>query len=225
MTSQSPMISCSYVGIDVSKTQLDLADASTSRRLPNTKSGVAALLKALPAGAHLILEATGGYERLLVTAAHAAGIALSVLNPARVRQFARASGRLAKSDPIDAALLRDFAQALHPSADAPPHPARAQLAQLVHARQQLVDLRVQLSNALEHLSLPLLRQSFASQIRALHTRIAKIEAAIECTITARDELAARATALGSHCGVGVQTTAVLLAYLPELGQANRAQIA
>src|SRR5262245_58548050 len=104
----SPMISCSYVGIDVSKTQLDLADASTSRRLPNTKSGVAALLKTLPPGAHLVLEATGGYERILVAAAHSAGLPSSVLNPARVRHFARASGRLAKTDPIDAALLRDF---------------------------------------------------------------------------------------------------------------------
>jgi transposase len=219
------MISCSYIGIDVSKAQLDLADASSSRRLPNTKPGVAALLKSLPPRAHLVLEATGGYERALVTAAHSAGVALSVLNPARVRHFARASGRLAKTDPIDAALLRDFGVALQPPADPVPHPARAQLAELVQARQQLVDLRTQLSNGLEHLSLPLLRQSFTSQIRLLNLRIAKIETAIEQAIAATDELASRAAVLASHRGVGPQTTAVLLAYLPELGQANRAQIA
>jgi transposase len=219
------MISCSYIGIDVSKAQLDLADASSSRRLPNTKPGVAALLKSLPPRAHLVLEATGGYERALVTAAHSAGVALSVLNPARVRHFARASGRLAKTDPIDAALLRDFGVALQPPADPVPHPARAQLAELVQARQQLVDLRTQLSNGLEHLSLPLLRQSFTSQIRLLNLRIAKIETAIEQGIAATDELASRAAVLATHRGVGPQTTAVLLAYLPELGQANRAQIA
>ena len=225
MTSQSPMISSSYIGIDVSKAQLDLADASSSKRLPNTKSGVAALLKSLPPRAHLVLEATGGYERTLVAAAHSARIAISVLNPARVRHFARATGRLAKTDPIDAALLRDFGQALQPLADPTPHPARTALAQLVHARQQLIDLRTQLSNALEHLSLPLLRQSFASQIRSLNTRIVRIDTAIEQAIAACRELASLASALCSHPGVGPQTTAVLLAYLPELGQANRAQIA
>jgi transposase len=219
------MISCSYIGIDVSKAQLDLADAASSRRLPNTKSGVAALLKSLPPRAHLVLEATGGYERTLVAAAHSAGVPLSVLNPARVRHFARATGRFAKTDSIDATVLRHFAQALQPPADPLSDPTRAQLAQLVAARQQLIALRTQLSNGLEHLSLPLLRQSFASQIRSLNTRITKIETAIDELISTCRQLASRADALGAHPGVGPQTTATLLAYLPELGQANRAQIA
>lgn len=224
MTSRSPMTTLSYLGIDVSKAQLDLANAAGCRRCPNTQGAITALVRGLPAGTHLVLEATGGYERLLVEAGHQAGLAVSVLNPARVRAFARAAGRLAKTDAIDAAVLYQFGCALQPAADNPPDPHVRTLAELVNAREQLVALRGQLTNALEHLTLPLLRRSFTAQVRALQTRIAKVDAAITATIAASTTLRAKATSLQSHHGVGPQTTAILLAHLPELGAANRGQI-
>jgi transposase len=219
------MTTPSYLGIDVSKAQLDIASAQGRRRCPNTRSAIAALLQGLPPDSHLVLEATGGYERRLVDAAHQAGCALSVLNPARVRAFARATGRLAKTDAIDAAVLCQFGEALQPAADAPPDPHVRTLAELVNARDQLVALRTQLTNAQEHLHLPLLRQTFAAQVRALQTRITRIETAIAATIQASETLQQRAAFLCAQYGVGPQTTATLLAHLPELGHANRQQIA
>jgi transposase len=218
------MTTLSYLGVDVCKAHLDVADAQHRRRIANTPSAILALLKTLPPGSHLVLEATGGYERALVAACHQAGLAVSVLNPARVRAFARASGQLAKTDSIDAAVLRDFGCALRPAAAAPPDPQREELAELVNARDQLVALRTALSNAQEHHTLALVRRSFASQIRLLATRIAKIDAAIATCIQNSSALQSRATILASHHGVGPQTTATLLAHLPELGQANRGQI-
>ena len=218
------MTTITYLGVDVCKAHLDVADAVQCRRYANTPSAIFALLKTLPPGSHLVLEATGGYERALVAACHQAAVAVSVLNPARVRAFARASGQLAKTDSIDAAVLRDFGSALRPVVAAAPDPAREELAELVNARDQLVALRTQLSNAQEHHALALVRRSFASQIRSLGTRIAKIDAAITTGIQASRALQSRATILASHHGVGPQTTATLLAHLPELGQANRHQI-
>ena len=218
------MNTLSYLGVDVCKAHLDVATAQRRRRFANTPSGIAALLKTLPPQTQVVLEATGGYERALVAACHQAGLAVSVLNPARVRAFARASGQLAKTDTIDAAVLYQFGCALHPKAQPRPDPQRESLCELVNARDQLLALRTQLSNALEHLRIALLRRSFAAQIRSLETRIAQIDAAIATTIENSCALHSRATTLGSHHGVGPQTIATLLAHLPELGQANRGQI-
>lgn len=111
-----------YIGVDVAK--LDLAIQFPDQRwsLPNTAAGHAALIERLRgAGAvHVICEATGGYERALVLALHTAAIAVSVINPRQVRDFARACGRLAKTDTIDAAVLRDYGVKLHPPAELPP---------------------------------------------------------------------------------------------------------
>jgi transposase len=220
------MTTLSYLGIDVCKAHLDVAGTDPrSQRYANTPAAITAWLKTLPPNVHLVVEATGGYERALVSACHQAALPISVLNPARVRAFARAGGRLAKTDALDATVLRDFGAALQPAAHPPPDPTRRQLAELVNARDQLVALRTQLTNAQEHLTLGLLRRNFAAQVRSLSTRIARIEEAITACIQSSPALLVRATELRSHHGVGPQTTATLLAHLPELGQANRAQIA
>lgn len=219
------MNTITYLGVDVSKAHLEVACAQRTRRIPNAPAAIDALIKKQPAGIHLVVEATGGYERSLVRAAHRAGLAVSVLNPARVRSFARASGRLAKTDAIDAITLRDFGAALHPQADPRPDPELDLLAELVNARDKLVALRTALTNALEHAELTLVRQSFASQARLLTARIAKLDAAILACVAASPPLNARYAKLKSHYGVGPQTAATLLAHLPELGHANRQQIA
>lgn len=214
-----------YLGVDVSKAHLDVASTQRSQRIPNTPAAIDAWIKKQPADIHILVEATGGYERALVLAAHRAGLAVSVLNPARVRSFARAGGRLAKTDAIDAVTLRDFGAALHPEPDPRPDPELDRLAELVNARDKLVALRTTLVNVLEHAEVALVRACFKSQALLLSARIAKLDAAILTAVAASTSLNARYSRLKSHYGIGPQTAATLLAHLPELGHANRAQIA
>jgi transposase len=192
---------------------------------PNHPQAIAAWIKELPPHCHLIVEATGGYERPLVRACHRAGRPISVLNPARVRCFARARGCLAKTDAIDAVVLREFGRALQPKACPEAAPAQRDLAELVSARDRLVVLRTQLVNGLEHAELPLVRQCFASQLRCLERRIAQLEKALEACLHASAELTRRHDLLRAQPGIGLLTASTLLALLPELGAANRNQIA
>ena len=125
-----------YAGLDIAKASLQLHLQSKSYDLPNTAEGHAQLIKRLAAlpDVHVICEATGGYERAVVAALHAAAMPVSVLNPARVRQFARASGELAKTDPIDAAVLTAFGLAFAPDATAPRTAVEIKMAALVTRR-------------------------------------------------------------------------------------------
>lgn len=219
------MNNLSYVGVDVSKAHLEVASDLATQRHPNHPAAIAAWIKNLPPDSHLVVEATGRYERPLVRACHRAGRPISVLNPARVRSFARARGCLAKTDAIDAAVLREFGHALQSKAASEIDPARRELAQLVTARDHLVVLQTHLANGLEHAELPLVRQCFNSQLRSLERRVAKIEKALLACIQACPELNRRHDLLRAHCGIGLLTAATLLALLPELGAANRNQIA
>jgi transposase len=219
------MNNLSYVGVDVSKAHLDVASDFAAQRHPNHPSAIAAWIKKLPPESHLIVEATGGYERPLVRACHRAGRPISVLNPARVRSFARARGCLAKTDALDAAVLRDFGRALQPKACPETAPALRELAELLSARDGLVKQRTEIINLLEHAELPLVRQGCTSLLRCLQRRIATLEKALAQSVQASAELARRHDLLRAQPGIGPLTAATLLALLPELGSANRNQIA
>ena len=219
------MNNLAYIGVDVSKAHLDVASDLATQRHPNQPAAIAAWIKKLPPQCHLIVEATGGYERPLVRACHRAGRPISVLNPARVRCFARARGSLAKTDAIDAAVLREFGRALQPKACPEAAPAQRELAELVSARDHLVVLKTQLVNGLEHAELPLVRRCFRDQLRGLERRIAQLEKALEACLGTSAELSRRHDLLRAQPGIGLLTAATLLALLPELGSANRHQIA
>lgn len=219
------MNNLSYIGVDVSKAHLDVASDFAAQRHPNQPTAIAAWIKKLPPESHLIVEATGGYERPLVRACHRAGRPISVLNPARVRSFARARGSLAKTDAIDASVLREFGRALQPKASLEAAPAQRALAQLVSARDHLVVLQTQLVNALEHAELPLVRHCFRSQLRCLQRRIDQLQKALADAIQSSSGLSRRYELLRAQPGIGLLTAATLLALLPELGAANRNQIA
>lgn len=206
-----------HVGIDVCKAALDVAWPGHRRHLPNTPAGHRALLGALPTGAHLCLEATGGYERPLFDYLQQAGCPVSVLNPRQVRAFACAQGRLAKTDHLDASVLADFGRSMDCPATPPADPVLRQLAELCMVRAQLLQ-------SAEHWSLPQTRRCLQAQLRSLTTQIKKIEALLAATIAKQPDLAARNDLLQSHCGIGPTTAAVLLALLPELGHASRRQI-
>src|SRR5262245_63538689 len=166
-----------YAGLDIAKLNLQLHLAGRFYDLPNTAAGHRRLLKLLKAhsSVRIICEATGGYERKVVEALHQAVICLSILNPARVRHFARAQGQRAKTDRIDAAVLSAYGQALQPK----PTPVRTEsekhLAELVRRRVQLLEILVAQRQQAERLTLPSLRRQAKSLIRRLEADVAQIE--------------------------------------------------
>lgn len=214
-----------HYGVDVAKATLVLAGPGRYHELPNTPGGHRALLALVPAGAHLILEATGGYERALALALHGAGRALSVINPRQARDFARAKGRRAKSDPIDAAELADYGAKLEPAADTPPSAAQQALWELASRRAQLVAARTAELNRADHLSLKKLRTQARSLLRVLARQIAQLDALIAAALALDPALAARARRLQEVQGVGPTVAAILLAHVPELGTLSRREAA
>jgi transposase len=166
---------------------------------------------------HVICEATGGYERALVCALHQAGIAVSVINPRQVRDFARACGRLAKTDAIDARVLADYGTKLTPRPDPVPAEGEDDFAELVKGRQDLIALITEEIGRREHLRLPaLLKLSMARQ-RQLETQLAKLDSLIDAHVAANAALAAKAERLQGVSGVGRVSALTVLALMPELG--------
>ena len=216
-----------YAGLDISKLNLQLHWAGRFHDLPNTAAGHRRLLKLLASqpGAHVICEATGGYERDVVAALQQAAIALSVLNPGRVRHFARAQGQRAKTDRIDAALLTAYGQALHPKATPPRTPTEQHLSELVRRRAQLLELLVAQRQQAERLTLASVRRQAKSLVRRLKADLEQIEKELQQLRQQNASLNARIEKLQAITGVGTVTALGVLAELPELGTLNRRQAA
>ena len=216
-----------HAGLDIAKASLQLHLQSRSHDLPNTPTGHAQMIKHLAAvpGAHVICEATGGYERGVVAALHAAQVPVSVLNPARVRQFARASGQMAKTDPIDAAVLTAFGQAFAPEATAARTEVEIKMLALTTRRLQLLELRVAEEQRADTCADPALRKLFTAWLTQVEKQTAKVEALIEELLSAETKLAGQVQRLDDISGVGRVTAVMVLAAMPELGQLNRRQAA
>ena len=216
-----------YTGLDIAKLNLQLHLAGRIHDLPNTATGHRRLCKLVAAqpGGHVICEATGGYERDVVAALQAAKVPVSILNPARVRHFARAQGQRAKTDNIDAAVLTAYGQALQPKPTAPRAEQEQQLTELVRRRVQLSDALVAQRLQAQQLSLPVLQRQAKSLIRRLEQEIKQIEAQLHALRTQVPALNQRAQKLETIKGVGTITALGMLAELPELGTLNRGQVA
>jgi transposase len=216
-----------YSGLDIAKQNLQLQLAGRPHDLPNTTAGHRRLLKLLtrhPA-VHVVCEATGGYEREVVAALHHANIPVSVLNPARVRHFARATGQRAKTDHIDASVLCAYGQALLPKPTAPRTEQEQQLTELVRRRAQLLDFLVAQRQQAERLTLPALRRQAQSLVRRLERDLTQIEDQLRQLRTTTPTLDHRVQKLEAITGVGTITSLAVLAELPELGTLNRRQAA
>jgi len=214
-----------YIGVDLSKLELiaDLAAEAKPCAFVNTAAGQAALLAALPAGAHVVCEATGGYQRALVEALQGAGVAVSVVMPRRVRAFARAQGLRAKTDPIDARLLSAFGKALQLAATPPRDPAQSQLQELMRARQTLiVQLNDEASQA-DHCTLPVLKAQAQERTAVLKRQVRDIQRQVEALIAARPLWRARSERMRQVRGIGAVSAWMVLAELPELGALARGQ--
>jgi transposase len=216
-----------YAGLDISKHNLQLHLAGRLEDLPNTAAGHRRLLKLLAKvpGVQVICEATGGYERDVVTALHQAARAVSVLNPARVRHFARATGQRAKTDNIDAAVLSDYGSKLQPKPTAPRTQQEQQLTELVRRRVQVLEILVAQRQQADRLILPALRRQAQSLIRRLERDLKQIEALLKTLRTQVATLGERVQKLEAITGVGAITALGVLAELPELGTLNRGQSA
>lgn len=217
-------------GIDVSKQHLDVCCGEQQRRLTNDASGwdeLTAMLRDLQVDL-VVLEATGGYERGAVYALQEAGFAVARVKPRQSRDFAKSMGVLAKTDQVDARVLRDFADVLArhaareryitPLVDA----ARQELAELMMRRRQLVDMRVAEQNRLEHAGKRAAR-SIVGVLRTLDKQLGTIDAHIDDHMDRH--FGGQRELLDSVKGVGPVTILTLTAALPELGRLGRRQIA
>lgn len=216
-----------HLGVDVAKAELVADLQGKIRRFSNDPKGIGALLKAtarIPA-AHLVCEATAGYERQLATAAMAKSIPVSIVQPLRVREFARAHGNLAKSDPLDAALLTRFGNSVKPKALQPKGKSRQELDDIMRTRAELLDSMQRELNRAEHHTCTLVIRIHKNLAATYARHIAALEAKAAAIIAADEALMQADALLRTVSGVGPQTSRSLLAFLPELGHAGRRAIA
>jgi transposase len=217
-----------YIGIDVAKAHLDVAWEKQFHRLPNDVAGtkqLLCLLKAIAGEVQVICEASGGYERALVQALQSAGVAVSVVQASRVRQFARAAGIWAKSDSIDAALLCAFGQAMQPELESAKSPQQERLREVEGQRRHLSRLLVGEQNRSARSSDPSLRLLNKRLIAQIKKQIVALDLRLNKLIEQSEELCRKARQLTAVAGVGPRTAALLLAQMPELGELNRREAA
>jgi transposase len=216
------------VGIDVSMKRLDVAILPAGARfsVANDDAGWAELVDRLRqfAIAAVGLEPTGGYERGIVRALLAAGLSVRRINPAKLRQFARAHGVLAKNDRLDAHMIATYV-ALIPTRPVQADPAVERLAEILTMRRQLCDEHVAVINQASHLEDAMLRRIAKRRLARLQADIALLDKRLADTVAAEPSLARRYRLLVSMPGVGATLACTLLALLPELGQIGRKQIA
>jgi len=218
----------SVVGVDVSKGKLDVAvsDEKRVRTWTNDASGCAELGEwVVEQGVSLVVvEASGGYEAGLVSELVSRGQAVAMVNPTRVRAFARAEGVLAKTDKIDAQVIARFGATMKPQVTARRDEAQVALTEQVTRRRQLILILTGEKNRLQTAS-PTIQAHIARHITWLQTEIETLEQQISQAIAAHPEWTETAQRVDSVPGIGFITAATLVADLPELGQLNRQKIA
>lgn len=218
-----------FVGIDVSKHRLDVhvRPSGESWSVANDAQGHTELVRKLGSISPtlVVVEATGGYQASVVAELGANAIPVAVVNPRQVRDFAKATGRLAKTDAIDAAVLGHFAESIRPEPRPVPDEITVELQALVTRRRQLIDMRTAEMNRLETCRVQQVRRNIQKVINMLTKQIDKVDDDIDTTIRNSPLWRDREDLLSSAIGVGPTTARTLLTQLPELGKLNRREIA
>jgi transposase len=223
-----------YIGIDVAKDTLVIAErpSGTCTTIDNTSAALRPWVKrwSVASPTLIVMEATGGYEAVAASTLATAGLPVVVINPRHARDFAKATGELAKTDTIDAALLAHFAEAVRPPVRALANAETRVLESLVSRREQLLDMltaerqRLQQTRQ-QHAQATHLRRSLAQHIAYLEKHLGGITADIAAAVEASPVWAARDALLQSVPGIGPTITHQMLAQLPELGTLSRRRIA
>jgi len=209
------------VGIDVSKLKADACIRALQQWLsqPSTREGEQQLIAWLRDNrvGLAVMEASGGYERGWAAALREAGIAVRIVDPKRVRYFAKSAGRLAKNDPIDAEMIAWFAETFATEVPLAHDPDRELLDRLVTARRLLVRLSIPIRQLAEHRPPRIVMTAQRAILKAIDAQRAKLEVTIAAKIRSNAKLAARAAIIDSVPGLGAQFVAGAIAWLPELG--------
>ncbi len=218
----------SWIGIDVAKAWLEVASTEEERswRVSNNADGIGQLVDALAAAAPqlIVLEATGGYETAVTAALVAAGLAVAVVNPRQVRDFAKATGQLAKSDTLDARILARFAQRIQPPVRPLPDAVTEEVASLLSRRRQLLEMRTAETN--RRPTLPArLRPAVEVHVIWLSQQIADLDRELDRTLRTSPVWREKEALLRSIPGIGPVVARTLLGELPELGTLDRGQVA
>lgn len=217
-----------WVGIDISKNTLDVAVRPTgaSWSVANDVEGILSLIRRLReiAPTLIVLEASGGYQNLLVSMLALEGLPVAVINPSQVRHFAKATGQLAKTDRLDAQILAHFAQAVRPTPRPLPDAQRQLLADLMTRRQQLVEMLTAEKNRGDTAS-QRVRPQIEAHIAWLTEHLRALERELDDLIRHSPLWHQQENLLRSFKGVGPVVAYTLLAHLPELGTLDRKQIA
>ena len=218
-----------YVGIDVAKDRLDVAllPAGESLAVGRDSAGLEALIERLGqlGPALVVLEATGGYEQVVSAGLAAAGLPVCVVNPRQIRDFARATGKLAKTDRLDALAIARFAQAVKPPARLLPDEQAQMLGELVARRRQVIEMIGMESNRLRQAKAKLVRRSIERLLAVFQAQLTALEAELDETIRGTPIWREREELLTSVPGIGDTTARAILAELPELGRLDRRQLA
>lgn len=217
-----------FIGIDVSKAQLDVAvwESNEYWQVPNSEAGYGALVKRLQelAPTLVVFEATGGLELPAASELAYVHLPVAVVNPKRVRDFARSLGQLAKTDKLDAQVMAHFGAAVHPQLRTQPSEEQEHLLAVLTRRRQLIDILTGERNRL-HSARPVMRPNIRQHIAWLEQALQDLNGDIDGLIQASPVWKAKAEILRSTPGVGPVVSSTLLAAVPELGALNRQKIA
>jgi transposase len=222
---QTPLV---FVGIDVSKARLDVGVRPSDERtsVPYDAHGITTLLAQLTQvqPTRIVMEATGGLERLLLRALVDAALPVVVVNPRQVRDFAKATGQLAKTDTLDAQVLARFAEVIRPTPRVIPDAQTQELAALLARRRQVLAMQGAEQNRLDRAP-DRVRKRIEAHLRWLRDELARLDADLDDLIEESPVWRAREELLQSVPGIGPVMSRTVLAELPELGLLNRKQIA
>jgi len=215
-----------YVGIDVSKTELEVAVGEDAWTVSNDESGIETLLEELSERSPdlVVLEATGGHETAAVASLAEAGVPVVVANPRQVRDFGRATGKLAKTDRIDARVLALFAERVRPEVRALPDEQARELSALLARRRQLIEMMVSEKNRLQMAPMTV-KNGIRKHIEWLKRQLKMVDSDLERRIKDSPVWCAKEDLLRSVPGVGPVVSRTLIGELPELGKLSRRQIA
>ena len=216
-------------GVDISKDHLDVAiyPSGTARRFVNDRNGHTALLRWLRSFVveRIVFEATGPYHRLFERRLDQQGLPFAKVNPRQARRFAEATGKLVKTDRVDAIMLARFGALLEPECRSLRSQALDQLAEIIAARRSLVRDRTATTNRSKTLTLGLLKRLAANRLQQINRQIDALDAEANALVLNDRSLARRLAILASMPGIGETTAIAVIANMPELGQIEAKQAA